>query len=158
MAISSIAETARAGAGASGADGVMIGRGAQGRPWLLAQIAHALFGTPAPEVPRGRCADRWCATITRICCPFTARPWHRVARKHLGWYMDGQAPPPILRRAVLTAATRGEVLRSAGPRLSRRRKAPHEPLTRDLGLAAGAGDVIDAEDRIVDDQPAASCS
>ena len=37
----------------SGADGVMIGRGAQGRPWVLAEIAHALYGTPAPNIPQG---------------------------------------------------------------------------------------------------------
>ena len=37
----------------SGADGVMIGRGAQGRPWVLAEVAAALFGTPAPVIPKG---------------------------------------------------------------------------------------------------------
>ena len=37
----------------SGADGVMVGRGAQGAPWRLAQIAHSLYGTPAPQIPQG---------------------------------------------------------------------------------------------------------
>lgn len=37
----------------SNADGVMIGRGAQGKPWLLAEVAHALYGTPAPVIPQG---------------------------------------------------------------------------------------------------------
>ena len=35
----------------SGADGVMIGRGAQGRPWILAEVAHVLYGTRMPEIP-----------------------------------------------------------------------------------------------------------
>ncbi|MCB2143150.1 MAG: tRNA dihydrouridine synthase DusB, partial [Rhodobacteraceae bacterium] len=37
----------------SGADGVMVGRGAQGAPWRLAEIAAALFGAPAPAIPVG---------------------------------------------------------------------------------------------------------
>ncbi|MEO0634407.1 MAG: tRNA dihydrouridine synthase DusB, partial [Pseudomonadota bacterium] len=41
------AQTARTALDRSGADGVMIGRGAQGKPWLLAQIAHALYDMPA---------------------------------------------------------------------------------------------------------------
>ncbi len=45
-------QTARLAMQASGADGVMVGRGAQGRPWVLAQIAHDLFGTPAPQIPK----------------------------------------------------------------------------------------------------------
>ena len=37
----------------SGAGGVMVGRGAQGRPWLLAQIAASLSGRPVPPAPQG---------------------------------------------------------------------------------------------------------
>ena len=47
------ADKARSALDQSGAAGVMIGRGAQGRPWLLAQVAHALYGTKAPEIPKG---------------------------------------------------------------------------------------------------------
>ncbi|MFN3937641.1 MAG: tRNA dihydrouridine synthase DusB, partial [Gemmobacter sp.] len=45
--------SARAALAASGAAGVMIGRGAQGRPWLPARIAAALTGAPGPAEPRG---------------------------------------------------------------------------------------------------------
>ena len=38
----------------SGADGVMVGRGAQGRPWAIAEIAHALTGSPCPKFPKAR--------------------------------------------------------------------------------------------------------
>ncbi|MGY9047537.1 MAG: tRNA dihydrouridine synthase DusB, partial [Rhodobacterales bacterium] len=47
------AATARAALAKSGADGVMIGRGAQGRPWALAEIAADLYDTPPPTIPQG---------------------------------------------------------------------------------------------------------
>jgi tRNA-dihydrouridine synthase B len=97
-------DTARAALKASGADGVMIGRGAQGKPWLLAQVAHDIYGTPAPKVPRGTAfaqmvADHYEAMIRF----YGVKIGVRMARKHLGWYMDTSATPTDLRRAVLTA-------------------------------------------------------
>ncbi len=60
----------------SGADGVMIGRGAQGRPWLLAQIAARLSGPPPPRVPRGRGVRRHGGGALRgRCWPSTAASW-----------------------------------------------------------------------------------
>ena len=46
-------ETARAALSASGADGVRVGRGAQGRPWLLAEIAAGLAGDARRLAPTG---------------------------------------------------------------------------------------------------------
>ena len=44
--------TAREAIEKSGAAGVMIGRGAEGRPWRPAEIAHAIFGSPySPPTP-----------------------------------------------------------------------------------------------------------
>ncbi|TNF62658.1 MAG: tRNA dihydrouridine synthase DusB, partial [Rhodobacteraceae bacterium] len=45
--------SARRALAQSGADGVMVGRGARGKPWLLAQIAADLAGGPGPEIPEG---------------------------------------------------------------------------------------------------------
>ena len=88
----------------SGADGVMVGRGAQGRPWLLAQIAHDLFGTPAPVVPMGPdFADMVMTHYEGILRFYGADLGVRVARKHLGWYMDSAGTPADLRGALLTA-------------------------------------------------------
>ncbi|MGS4985123.1 MULTISPECIES: tRNA dihydrouridine synthase DusB [Pseudosulfitobacter] len=96
----------------SGADGVMIGRGAQGRPWLLAEVAHALYGTPAPQVPTGAdFADMVMAHYTEMLAFYGAVLGLRVARKHLGWYMDTAGTSPDLRRAVLTAKTPDEAMR-----------------------------------------------
>lgn len=105
------AETARKALEKSGADGVMIGRGAQGKPWILAQVAADLMGTQPPEVPQGK------ALVQMVCDHYEAMVsfYHgnlggRVARKHLGWYMDGAQTPPDLRKAVLTEKNPTQVL------------------------------------------------
>jgi nifR3 family TIM-barrel protein len=98
-------DTARAALSASGAAGVMIGRGAQGRPWILAQIAARLAGRPVPAAPAGRAlADLVAEHYEDTLAFYGAGLGARVARKHLGWYMDEAATPPDLRRQVLTAA------------------------------------------------------
>ncbi|WP_378213478.1 tRNA dihydrouridine synthase DusB [Aquicoccus sp. G2-2] len=100
--ITSVA-AARAALNASGAAGVMIGRGAQGRPWLLAEIGHALFGTAAPIVPHGGTLFRMIADHYEAMLSFYGKTLGtRVARKHLGWYMDAAGTPAEVRRAVLT--------------------------------------------------------
>lgn len=102
---------ARAALAQSGADGVMIGRGAQGRPWMPAQIAAALYGTPAPQVPQGadfaRMAQDHYEEMLRFYGTDLGR---RVARKHLGWYMDVAQTPAALRREVLTEAQPNAVM------------------------------------------------
>lgn len=98
------AATARQALRQSGADGVMIGRGAQGRPWLLAEVAHRLFGAPAPYVPQGSAfADMVGAHYDAIQSFYGPKMGLRVARKHLGWYMDTCGTHDDLRRAILTA-------------------------------------------------------
>lgn len=90
----------------SGAEGIMVGRGARGKPWLLAQIAHQLFGKPAPVIPEGAEFVAMVALHYEAMIAFYGEELGlRVARKHLGWYMDTCATPEDLRRAVLTAAS-----------------------------------------------------
>ena len=99
------AATARRALTLSGAAGVMVGRGIQGRPWRVAEIAAALYGTPAPVVPRGTAlVDMVAAHHADTLDFYGAELGGRVIRKHLGWYMDGAGTPPALRRAVLTAS------------------------------------------------------
>ncbi len=93
---------------ASGADGVMIGRGAQGRPWFPGRVAHYLrTGERLSEPAWNECLDlvheHYEAIVAHYGLPFGVRN----ARKHLGWYMDGFPPgncddPVGLRRAILT--------------------------------------------------------
>lgn len=98
--------SARRALAQSGADGVMVGRGARGRPWLLAQIAHDLFGMPAPVIPQGPAFARMVRGHYDAMIRFYGEtPGLRVARKHLGWYMDTCHTSEGLRRAVLTAGS-----------------------------------------------------
>ncbi len=103
------AESARAALAASGADGVMVGRGAQGRPWALAAIAAALHGQPAPRIPAGAAlCDLVSAHYEAILAFYGRDLGLRVARKHLGWYLDAAAAP---RGAILTCDDPATVLR-----------------------------------------------
>ncbi|QDC09696.1 tRNA dihydrouridine synthase DusB [Oceanicola sp. D3] len=97
------AASARAALAASGADGVMVGRGAQGAPWRLAEIAHALGQGPAPIIPKGAdLAQMICRHYDAMIAFYGAALGNRVARKHLGWYMDRAQTAPTLRREILT--------------------------------------------------------
>ena len=116
--------TARAALAKSGADGVMVGRGARGRPWLLAQIAHALGHGPAPVVPAGAALVELVAGHYEAMLRFHGTELGgRVARKHLGWYMDDAGTPAELRREVLTAADPARVLRLLPAALDTGRRA-----------------------------------
>ena len=92
----------------SGADGIMIGRGAYGRPWLPGHIARAAATGVLPEEPP--VAKVALSHFEALLDHYGAFLGTRVARKHLGWYMDRcLAGDPGLRRAVLTAARPAEV-------------------------------------------------
>ena len=109
------ADSARRALALSGAAGVMIGRAARGRPWLLAQIARALFecrSAAMPRVPTGADLLAMVGAHYEAMLGFYGRALGlRVARKHLGWYMETARTPSELRRAVLTAPTPECVLR-----------------------------------------------
>ncbi len=82
------AATASAALSASGADGVMLGRGAQGAPWRLAEVAHALYDRPAPVIPTGGDLAALVSEHYQAILSFYGRDLgSRVARKHLGWYL-----------------------------------------------------------------------
>jgi tRNA-dihydrouridine synthase B len=83
------AATATTALAQSGAHGVMIGRGAQGAPWVPAQIAHALHGTPAPSVPQGAdLAELVASHYEAMLAFYGVSLGARCARKHLGWYLE----------------------------------------------------------------------
>ncbi len=77
---------------ASGAWGVMVGRGANGRPWLLKQIDDALSERPITEAPDAE--GRWeliRAHYLDALELYGDRLGSRIVRKHLGWYLDAAA-------------------------------------------------------------------
>ena len=105
------AGSARSALAQSGGQGVMIGRGAQGAPWVPAQVRARLRGNPVPKAPSGAAlADLVAGHYDAMLDFYGAALGARVARKHLGWYMDTAGTPEALRREILTATTPARVL------------------------------------------------
>lgn len=105
------AATARAALRASGADGVMVGRGAQGAPWRLAQIAADLHGRPPPRIPDGaELAEMIVGHYEEMLAFYGRDLGLRCARKHLGWYLE-EAGLDHAREPILTATDPAQVIR-----------------------------------------------
>ena len=103
--------SARTAMSQSGATGVMVGRGAQGAPWRLAEIAAGLFGSVAPEVPTGHALSDVVSEHYESMLGFYGKELGlRIARKHLGWYADEAAVDPALRARMMTMTSPGDVL------------------------------------------------
>ena len=108
------AATARAALQASGGDGVMIGRGAEGAPWRLAEVAAALYGTPTPIRPQGADLAAMIAGHYEAMLGFYgAKLGVKVARKHLGWYL-AEAGLEAHRATLLVNDSPAETLRLIG--------------------------------------------
>ncbi len=85
----------------SGADGVMIGRGCYGRPWLPAQLALALTTgehLPDPDLPAEKAIvlEHYRSMLSH----FGVHPGLRLARKHVSWYSAGLPGSAQFRAAV----------------------------------------------------------
>ncbi|PZU57601.1 MAG: tRNA dihydrouridine synthase DusB [Sphingobium sp.] len=85
----------------SGADGVMIGRGAYGRPWLLGQVMH-WFATGQRRADPS--IDEQYAAITghyrAMLSHYGRETGVNMARKHIGWYTKGLTGSAEFRNAV----------------------------------------------------------
>ena len=73
---------------ATGADGVMIGRAAQGRPWIFREIKAALRrrGRVPPQPATAEVRDIMLAHLRDLYAFYGQEAGVRIARKHLGWY------------------------------------------------------------------------
>src|SRR5690606_24854466 len=122
-------ESARTAMNQSGASGVMIGRGAEGRPWRMAQIAHALFGTPFSEPTTDAKVASIIHQVNSSVALYGERLGVRVVRKHVAafvdaWCEDYGLPPMTEARIALcrldsAAALQGGLLEA----FAERRKA-----------------------------------
>ena len=106
--------SAREALAQSGAAAVMLGRGAQGRPWTVAQIGAELAGQVAPATPQG---DALVALISEhyedMLVEYGTAVGLRAARKHLDWYAEaaGIMLDKPARNAFLNNEEPAEVLR-----------------------------------------------
>jgi tRNA-dihydrouridine synthase B len=74
---------------ATGADGIMVGRGAQGRPWIFREIRAFLDGRAPPPAPDADAVrDIMAGHLEELYAFYGEHAGLRVARKHLGWYRD----------------------------------------------------------------------
>ena len=109
------AEDAPSMLAASGGDAVMIGRGACGQPWIVGQTAALLAGQTPEAAPEGRALhDLILEHYEAMLAHYGARQGLRIARKHLGWYMDRLNVPDGLRKALLTSDDDRVVMRMIG--------------------------------------------
>jgi tRNA-dihydrouridine synthase B len=85
----------------SGADGVMIGRGAYGRPWFLGQVMAWWRGDGWPaDPPREAQLDLVLEHYEAMLGHYGRDQGVRIARKHLGWYLKGLAGAAELRARI----------------------------------------------------------
>ena len=85
----------------TGADGVMIGRGAQGRPWLFRDLAHyARHGVLPEALSLRECGETVLAHVRAMHDFYGAAAGVRIARKHIGWYLDSMPEGEAVRREI----------------------------------------------------------
>lgn len=103
-------EAARAIREATGAAGIMVGRGALGRPWLFAQLLADWQGRPVPEDPTLSERAQVMLDHAALACRYKGE---RIAmqemRKQIGWYVKGLPHAAALRRDACTLNTYAEL-------------------------------------------------
>jgi nifR3 family TIM-barrel protein len=91
---------------ATGCDGVVVGRGCLGRPWLFRDLALAFAGRPAPPPPRLGDVAAVLARHARLLAEWVTEPIAvRDVRKHVGWYLHGYPVGGEVRRRLTATAT-----------------------------------------------------
>lgn len=113
----------------TGADALMIGRGAQGRPWIFREVAHYLAtGERLPEPEPAEVAAILLGHLEQLYAFYGEQAGVRIARKHLGWYAKDRPENAAFRQVVNRAETASEQLR----------------LTRDYFAALASGELLAA--------------
>jgi len=97
-------EVAKAVLTHTGADAIMIGRAAQGRPWIFREIAHFLAtGTHMPPPTVAEARELILAHLVDHYAFYGEETGVRTARKHLGWYTEALAGGTAFRHAMCQA-------------------------------------------------------
>ena len=105
------AEDALAMVAQTGCDGVVVGRGCQGRPWLFADLAAAFAGSPERIRPGLRDVAVGIARHARLMVEHFGGEDRalREMRKHMAWYLKGYAVGGELRRSLGLVSTLAEL-------------------------------------------------
>ncbi len=102
----------------SGADGVMIGRAAQGRPWIFRELRAGLAGMEVASPGLGEVRDIMLSHLEALYSFYGESQGVRVARKHLGWYCRHHEGIGRLPAGLLTTECAREQLSLVGAFLS----------------------------------------
>jgi tRNA-dihydrouridine synthase B len=95
----------------TGADAVMVGRGAQGRPWIFREIAHYLAtGETLPEPTPAQVREILVHHLEQLYAFYGELQGLRIARKHLGWYAKDRPENAAFRHVVNRAESAPEQL------------------------------------------------
>ncbi len=98
----------------TGADAVMIGRGAQGRPWIFNEIMHYLrTGEHLPEPDVATIRDIMINHMKNLYAFYGEERGVLVARKHVSWYSKGQRSGAAFRHAFNQILNAQDQLESA---------------------------------------------
>src|SRR5690606_35720632 len=96
----------------TGCDAVLVGRAAQGRPWIFREIAHSLdTGTGLPEPSLAEVRDILLGHLRHLHDFYGEPSGVRIARKHLGWYARDRPENAAFRAVVNRAETADAQLR-----------------------------------------------
>lgn len=96
---------------ASGADGVMIGRGTYGRPWFINQVRHYLAtGEKLAEPSLSEKRDILLRHYEEMLLFYGSQTGMRAARKHVSWYSKGLPDSAEFRAKVMSLVEPGDVL------------------------------------------------
>jgi tRNA-dihydrouridine synthase B len=113
----------------TGADAVMIGRGAQGRPWIFREISHYLAtGDLLPQPSPADVATILLGHLEHLYAFYGEQAGVRIARKHLGWYAKDRPENAAFRDVVNRAENAQDQLRLT--------RSYFESLQSDWSLAA----------------------
>ena len=90
----------------TGCDGVMIGRAAQGRPWIFEEVNFFLAtGQLCPALPLQKVRDTMRAHLENLYAFYGDATGIRVARKHLGWYCRQHPQGDTVRKRLMQLET-----------------------------------------------------
>jgi tRNA-dihydrouridine synthase B len=96
----------------TGCDAVLVGRAAQGRPWIFREIAHYLAtGETLPSPGPAEVRDILLAHLGHLHAFYGEAAGVRIARKHLGWYAKDRPENAAFRHVVNRAESAAEQLR-----------------------------------------------
>ncbi len=135
---------------ATGCDGVVVGRGCLGRPWLFRELAAVMNGEPTPAPPKlGEVLDVMLEHAERLAQWMGEGPAMRAFRRHTSWYTKGFRGSAQL-RAELMHVERLEQLRERVAGLDREQPFPPSALRVPRGKSSGT-QTVSLPDGYLDD-------